>query len=100
MLGDVLVGNAPDYNGAITNLAGIHTGEAWFLDRRFVVRCTDYTLMIVMRPLCCVCQPCCKRPCAYEARHYVFWMQYQVSCCAPTLHGMQACLFFLLWPLE
>lgn len=37
MFGDVLVGKAPDYNGALTNLAGRHSGEDWFLDRRFVV---------------------------------------------------------------
>lgn len=62
MLGDVLVGNAPDYNGAITNLAGIHTGDAWFLDRRFVVRiavtCTaDHHALLVA-----LCQPCCTCP--------------------------------------
>ena len=37
MLGDVLVGKAPEYNGFITNLANIHSGELWYLDRRFVV---------------------------------------------------------------
>ena len=37
MFGDVLVGKAPDYNGALTNLTGKHSGEEWFLDRRFVV---------------------------------------------------------------
>ncbi len=38
MLGDVLVGKAPEYNGFITNLADIHRGDLWYLDRRFVVR--------------------------------------------------------------
>lgn len=38
MLGDVLVGKPPEYNGVITNLTGIHTGDVWYLDRRFVVR--------------------------------------------------------------
>ena len=38
MLGDVLVGKAPQYNGFITNLANIHSGDLWYLDRRFVVR--------------------------------------------------------------
>ena len=37
MLGDVLVGKAPGYNGFITNLANVHSGELWYLDRRFVV---------------------------------------------------------------
>lgn len=36
MLGDVLVGKAPEYNGVIPNLTGIHTGDLWYLDRRFV----------------------------------------------------------------
>lgn len=37
MLGDVLVGKAPEYNGVVTNLTGIHSGDVWYLDRRFVV---------------------------------------------------------------
>ena len=31
------MGKPPDYNGALTNLTGMHSGEEWFLDRRFVV---------------------------------------------------------------
>ena len=38
MLGDVLVGKAPEFNGFITNLVDIHSGDVWYLDRRFVVR--------------------------------------------------------------
>lgn len=38
MLGDVLVGKAPEYNGFITNLVDAHSGDIWYLDRRFVVR--------------------------------------------------------------
>ena len=38
MLGDVLVGKAPEYNGFITNLVDTHSGDIWYLDRRFVVR--------------------------------------------------------------
>ena len=41
MLGDVLVGKAPEYNGFITNLANIHSGDLWYLDRRFVVSTFD-----------------------------------------------------------
>ena len=37
MLGDVLVGKPPDYNGLLTNLTDIHEGDVWYLDRRFVV---------------------------------------------------------------
>ena len=37
MLGDVLVGKPPDYNGLLTNLTDIHDGDVWYLDRRFVV---------------------------------------------------------------
>jgi hypothetical protein len=42
MLGDVLVGKAPGYNGVITNIVGNHTGDVWYLDRRFVVCLTIY----------------------------------------------------------
>ena len=31
------MGKAPEYNGFITNLANIHSGDLWYLDRRFVV---------------------------------------------------------------
>jgi hypothetical protein len=36
MFGDVLVGKPPEYNGVLTNVTGIHTGDLWYLDRRFV----------------------------------------------------------------
>lgn len=34
------MGKAPEYNGFITNLVNIHSGDLWYLDRRFVVRST------------------------------------------------------------
>ena len=36
MLGDVLVGSAPDYTGVVSSLLGIH-GSAWYVTRHFVV---------------------------------------------------------------
>lgn len=46
MLGDVLVGKAPDYNGFITNLVDTHSETIWYLDRRFVVRSAALTMEI------------------------------------------------------
>ena len=98
MLGDVLVGNAPDYNGAITNLAGIHTGDAWFLDRRFVVCCAAACHAEHPAPrLCCVgsCTvPCCLHPSSHHkapCMHACARAQHATCCAPPRPAGQHAC---------
>ena len=51
MLGDVLVGRPPDYNGLLTNLTDIHDGNVWYLDRRFVVS-QGYSRLLHSSDLC------------------------------------------------
>lgn len=46
MLGDVLVGKPPAYNGVITNIVGDHSGDLWYLDRRFVVSSLSHPRML------------------------------------------------------
>ena len=57
MLGDVLVGKPPDYNGLLTNLTDIHEGDVWYLDRRFVVSKGSSRLLhssdLCFAPHCC-----------------------------------------------
>jgi amino acid permease len=37
IMGDLLVGVAPDYSGLITNLIGVHDPSVWYVSRPFVV---------------------------------------------------------------
>jgi sodium-coupled neutral amino acid transporter 2 len=49
IMGDVLVGAPPHYDGLITNLFGIHTGDVWWVSRPFVmaVVCIVFLLPLV-----------------------------------------------------
>ena len=59
MLGDVLVGKPPDYNGLLTNLTDIHDGDVWYLDRRFVV--SEGSSRLLHSSDLCFASHCCKQ---------------------------------------
>lgn len=48
IIGDVLVGVPPDYNGLITNLVGLHDPSVWFVSRPFVLA---VACLLVLAPL-------------------------------------------------
>lgn len=48
IIGDVLVGVPPDFNGLITNLLGIHDPSVWFVSRPFVL---GVACLLVLAPL-------------------------------------------------